>query len=84
LGKRKNTIEGGFGQVFIGSRVVIDGRAIHNGGRDVDLVVAVAFSCASGGEDEDVDPLRVFISSETTWACIGLLFELGLDCCWAV
>jgi hypothetical protein len=47
LGKKKNMSEGGFGLVFIGSRSVVVGRAVHNGGRDVELVVAVAVSRAS-------------------------------------
>jgi hypothetical protein len=49
----------------------------------VALPVAVSISCAPSGEDEDGDPLLMFISSESTRACVGLLFELGLDCCWA-
>jgi hypothetical protein len=34
-GKRKNASDGGFGRVFIGSRAIGGGRAVHNDGRDV-------------------------------------------------
>jgi hypothetical protein len=56
-GKRKNTSDGGFGCVFIASRAVVNGRAVLNGGRDVELIGAVAPSRAPRDEDEDVELL---------------------------
>jgi hypothetical protein len=83
LGKSKNRIQGGFGQVFIGLRADVDGRAVHNGGRDVELVVAVAFSCASGGEDEDGALLALirtkrYVGWHGPWCWVA---QVG--CCWA-
>jgi hypothetical protein len=73
LGKRKNGNEGGFGRVFIGSRRVVVGRAVQNGGRDVEFVVAVAPSRAPRDEDEDVELPFILILRNGKWAGLGCI-----------
>jgi hypothetical protein len=86
-GKRKNTSDGGFGRVFIGSRAVVDGRAVHNGGRDVAQFVAVSTSRASRDGDEDDNVSSSLSTRRGTWTCLGRAGLRLLGCpvgyCWA-
>jgi hypothetical protein len=82
LGKKKNTIGGDCGRVFIGSPVVVDERSVSIGGRDVELAGAVALSRAPRDEGDGVDLVHfVFIRSE---GVIGLgpilVLGYGLGC----
>ena len=83
LGKRKNKSEEGFGRVFIGSRAIVGGRAVHNVGRDV----AQSSSCRTpvrAGEETKTTTFSPFLSGRRgTWAVLASAAGLGLGCFWA-
>jgi hypothetical protein len=76
-GKKKNTSEDGFGRVFIESRRVVVGRAVQNGGRDVEFVVAVASSCASTVAKKETTLSSPLSARNGTRAGVGLRSGAG-------
>jgi hypothetical protein len=80
--KKKNRSKGGFGRVFIGSRLVVVGRAVHNGGRDVELVVAVAVSRASTVAKTEMTLSSLLSTRSGTRAGLGCLRGLLAGLWW--
>ncbi|KAK1647580.1 hypothetical protein QYE76_065385 [Lolium multiflorum] len=74
---------GGYGLAWGGSKAVDDGRAVHNGGRDVARFVAVSTSHASRDGDEDDDVSSLLSTRRVIWACLGRAGLRQLGCWWA-
>jgi hypothetical protein len=71
-GKSRNRSEGGYGRIFIGLRRVVVGRVVQNGGRDVELLVAVASSCASTVAKKETTLSSPLSARNGTRAGVGL------------